>query len=298
MALAFNPFPRQHEPFPQTPALAALAERPGRVAVFGAPNLLPGTGAAVRGIASVLGVAPMVPARTAELLGCIEGSRFDADDPRVGHPFTLVESLSHPLLDLLAVDTVVHADPSLAARSALPVLFEHPEEGLAALARPTAGPRAFLCGGVEIVKDKAARLARLGDRAFAVHETVLLEQDPGLATPLPAEGELLPVALEGAAAGGRPDLQQLQIDAPFAGILVLAQSWDPGWSVDVDDQPAEVLVVDHALMGVALSAGKHAVVFRYLPPGLLSSVPIAAAALGIVVSLFRRMKRERLTAPR
>jgi hypothetical protein len=35
------------------------------------------------------------------------------------------------------------------------------------------------------------------------------------------------------------------------------------------------------------------VIFRYVPPGLLTSLPFAAAALGVIVSLFRRVKRER-----
>ena len=296
LALAFNPFPRQQPPFPPTAATEALAERPGRIVVFGEQKLLPPTAAATCGIDSVLGVAPMVPTRIAELLGCIEGSRFDADDPRVGHPFTQVASLSHPLLDLLAVDTVVHADRSLAQRSGLTPLFEHEGERIAALERPVAGPRAFLCGGAEIVPDKAARLARLAERDFPIHETVLLEQDPGLSPPLPPSGTMVPVELEGAGVGGahgRPDQQRLSVDAPFAGILVLSQGWDPGWSVDVDGQAASVLVADHALLGVALPAGQHEVVFRYVPPGLLTSLPFAAAALGVIVSLLRRVKRER-----
>jgi uncharacterized membrane protein YfhO len=107
---------------------------------------------------------------------------------------------------------------------------------------------------------------------------------------------MVPVEREGAGVGGahgRPDQQRLSVDAPFAGILVLSQGWDPGWSVDVDGQAASVLVADHALLGVALPAGQHEVVFRYVPPGLLTSLPFAAAALGVIVSLLRRVKRER-----
>ena len=191
LGLAFNPFPLQQPPFPDTPALAALAARGGRIAVLGTANLLPPTAAAVHGLDSVHGVAALVPRRTAELLACIEGPLFDVRDPRVGRPFIKPQSLTHPLLDLLAVDTVVHADPGLAAATGWPVLFEHPDEGLGALARPTAGPRAFLCGGARLVPDAAARLATLADRGWQPHASVLLERDPGL--PLPATGAMLPV---------------------------------------------------------------------------------------------------------
>src|SRR5262249_30139733 len=150
--------------YPSTPALEVLRSRPGRMIAFGVgPNLAPPSIVALFGIRSVMGAAPMIPARTAELLSCIESPLLDERDPRVFLPLARAESLSHPLLDLLQVDTVVHANPELAARSGLPVLFESAEERLGLLARPTAGPRAFLCGGAQVVADKDERLRRLAD---------------------------------------------------------------------------------------------------------------------------------------
>src|SRR5262249_21391524 len=136
LALAFDPFPLQTEPLPTRPSLQQLAHR-GRIAVLGGEDLLPPSAAAVPGIASVHGVPAMAPGRYAELLECVEGPLTDRRDPRLLRPFRNPESLTHPLLDLLAVDTVVHADPTLADKLGWPRLFESPEEGLGALARPT-----------------------------------------------------------------------------------------------------------------------------------------------------------------
>ncbi|HTE06843.1 MAG TPA: hypothetical protein VK824_11640, partial [Planctomycetota bacterium] len=328
LALAFNPFQVQHAAFPATPALEALAGREGRVAVLGGNNLLPPSAAATAGIESVHGVAGLLDRRTAELLACIEGPLHDPADPRILRPFRSAASLTHPLLDLLDVTTVVHADPGLAAATGWPVLFEHPEEGLGALARPHAGPLAFVCGGAQVVTDDAARLARLASRDFPVHGTVLLERDPGLA--LPAQGSMVAAQIlpddaagagadagagaggAGAGAGGgggsasgaerrdvaarrahdRPGTVILRTDATFDGVLVLAQSWDPAWRVTVDGAEGRVLVADHALLGVALTAGGHRVEF-HCDPHLASRAEAAAlAALAALAVLCWCARRE------
>jgi hypothetical protein len=273
IAWAFNPFPPQHEAFPATNSLTALAQRTGRVAVLGTSNMLPPTAATLHGIRSLHGVSPMVPARHAELLALIEGPLHDERDPRILRPFLQRESLTHPLLDLLNVDTVVHADPGLAGATGWPVLFEHPEEGLAALVRPSAGPRAFLVGGAEVVTDKAERLARLASREFPVHDTALLEREPGVE--LPARGDMIPAMIR----SERDDVLTLAVEASFAGILVLTEGWDPGWRATLDNQDTRVLVVDHALMGVAVSPGTHVVQFVYDPPGLMRAGALMITAV-------------------
>jgi hypothetical protein len=284
-AWAFNPFPRQHEPFPETAALSALARRDGRIAVLGPPNLLPASAAATAGLRCVHGVAPMVPARAAELIGCVEAGLVDAEDPRVMRPFTRRESLAHPVLDLLGVDTVVHADPGLGRAMGWETLFEAPAEGLGALVRPGAMPRAFVCGGARVVADRDARLAWLADPGAPVRRTVLLELDPDIA--LPPEGDLLPARITAA----RADRYEIAVDAPFAGILVLTEGTDPGWSATLDGRPVGVLVADHALLGVTVPAGEHAVVFRYTPPGLLPTLPLSGLALVGLLLLYLRARR-------
>jgi hypothetical protein len=279
LALLLNPFPPQAPPLPRTPALAALDRREGRVAVFGGgPNLLPPSAAAVHGIRSLTGIAPMVPARAAELLACIEGPLWDLADPRVPRALRDPAGLAHPLLDLLSVDTVVHAERGLAARTGLPAIFESEEEGLAALARPGAGPRAFVCGGARVVPDAGARLRWLAGRDAPVHATVLLERAPARA--LPESGPMRPVPVE-RPAGGRYELVS---EAAFDGILVLAEAWAPGWSVEVDGAPAELHVADHALLAVELPAGRHAVRFRYAPPGRTAARATALAAAALLLA--------------
>lgn len=48
-----------------------------------------------------------------------------------------------------------------------------------------------------------------------------------------------------------------------AGILVVAETWAPGWSARVDGNPAPLIPVNLAFRGVPVPPGPHRVVFRY-----------------------------------
>ncbi|GEM_PF-3334419 len=294
LSVAFNPFPQQIESFPSTPVLELLGQRSGRVAVFGGRiNLLPPTAAALHGVRSLHGVAPMVPTRTAQLLSCIEGPLLDMRDPRVVEPLQKLESLTHPLLDLLCVDAIVHADPTLAERAGLEQIHASEVEGLAVLDRPGAGPRAFLCAAAEVIADDGVRLARLADTSFDGHRLALLERAPEIAVP-----ETAGAAHVAASVSGVDNALKVTVNADHAGVLVLTEAWDPGWSVTVDGEPGAVHVVDHALLGVVVSAGPHEVAFTYEPVGLLWAQGLCGAALLLCLWLAVTVVRFRMAARR
>jgi len=237
----------------------------------------------------------LVPRRSAELLAAIEGPLFDTRDPRVARPLLDPQSLTHPLLDLLAVDTVVHATPGLSEATGLPTLFELPDEGLAALTRPTAGPRAFTTTGVQLVPDPAQRLALLGDRTRDPHATALVAG--ALRGEFAAVGRAHPARLVVDEAARRV----CATDEDQPSLLVLVESWDPGWSATVDGRPAEVLEVNHALLGVELAAGPHEVEWRYTSAaeGSARGISLAGWALlaGGAVVLWRRERRKAVAPP-
>ncbi|MED5330460.1 MAG: hypothetical protein VX916_04135 [Planctomycetota bacterium] len=160
-ARSFNPFQVQGTPFPDGPILEAVRDRGGRVAVLGTPNFFPPTATSVYGIRSVHGVVPMASSRVVELLECIEPDLVDRRDPRIVLPFRSAASLHHPLLDLLGVETIVHANESLISDPAFPPLLTDEGRGLVVAARGTGGPRAFVCDTVEVVPVADERLALL-----------------------------------------------------------------------------------------------------------------------------------------
>jgi uncharacterized membrane protein YfhO len=59
------------------------------------------------------------------------------------------------------------------------------------------------------------------------------------------------------------------------GVLILSDTYYPGWEVTVDGLPSQLLRANYALRGVYLPTGNHQVVFRFAPRflrlGLLSA---------------------------
>ena len=70
----------------------------------------------------------------------------------------------------------------------------------------------------------------------------------------------------------------LAIEAGGPGWLVTVQPWYPGWAAWVDGESVSVEALDGALVGVALSAGTHVVIMRYLPEGLQIGLLVSFAS--------------------
>jgi uncharacterized membrane protein YfhO len=79
-----------------------------------------------------------------------------------------------------------------------------------------------------------------------------------------------------------------------SGVLVLADSYYPGWRVFVDGREGEILRANLFFRGVFLSAGNHVVEFRYQPRSFTLGLIISLAFLsGVVIwSIFLFVKRK------
>jgi hypothetical protein len=88
----------------------------------------------------------------------------------------------------------------------------------------------------------------------------------------------------------------LQVETRQAGVLVLADSWYPGWHATVDGQETPVFPVDGLFRGVQVPEGNHDVQFIYTSGSfriglLLSAFSIAVMLLGTPFLLWRRLQR-------
>ena len=100
----------------------------------------------------------------------------------------------------------------------------------------------------------------------------------------------LPTAL-GAVEMTRPSPEELELEAApaRAALLVLAEHFDPGWSVSLDGGEARpALQIDRAALGASVPAGRHRLRFRFFPRGLAAGLLLAAAvALGLGLAALR-----------
>jgi uncharacterized membrane protein YfhO len=78
-----------------------------------------------------------------------------------------------------------------------------------------------------------------------------------------------------------------------SALLVLSDVYYPGWTVEVDGEPAEMLVVEGALRGVMLSPGHHRVEFVYSPRSFRNGLVLFGAGLVVVAGLVAPLGRFR-----
>ena len=90
--------------------------------------------------------------------------------------------------------------------------------------------------------------------------------------------------------------ERLKVSLRGRGILLLAQTWYPGWSALVDGRPQSVLKADGALQGLVLEAGDHDVQMDYTEPLLWWGLGALAVGLAALVALGWRERRRAPTA--
>jgi hypothetical protein len=97
-----------------------------------------------------------------------------------------------------------------------------------------------------------------------------------------------------------PDEIRATVDAPRAGLVVLNEIEFPGWTIEVDGEPAAELRANYLLRAVWVSAGHHQLVWRFAPAWwrtLLAGYALAIAIMAFagVSALIARARAARRT---
>ena len=77
------------------------------------------------------------------------------------------------------------------------------------------------------------------------------------------------------------------------GLLFLTVPYSEGWSAEVDGEPAEIVPIQDALIGIKLGKGSHDITIRYTPAGfkagmVISAVSVFLIALIAVIPMLRK----------
>lgn len=204
------------------------------------------------GLASAKGETPMIPRR---ILDYFDNTRYKAGR--------------------FDIDSVSHV---LVGRSLRSVFVPNEPVGDAFLhVNPNARPRARLEGRPAYASGREGAIAELKRLGPEIQERLVVE-DP--ARPLAPN-----VAASGSAA--------IEVDLPEEVVvatrsegpayLVLADTFDPGWSATVDGKPTPIVPAYVAFRAVYLPAGEHRVAFHYTPAGF--HLGLAATLLGTLLGV-------------
>jgi hypothetical protein len=218
------------------------------------------------GLTSLTTVARAAPIATRRRLLDLAGMRFFA---------TPTPELEHP-----------EVASFVAAAGLVPVASGIPE--MALFENPHAVPRAFVVYRTRAAPSPDEVLPMLSDGAFDPLVESFIEGDPGSApaSDAPPRGAAVTFVEDGE--------RRVELDATLAapGLVVLDDSYYPGWQATVDGVPAVILPTNHLFRGVPVPAGRHRVRFEYRPTSVTTGAVISAAALG-VLSLVLLIRRSR-----
>ena len=182
--------------------------------------------------------------------------------------------LEPKLLDMLAVRYILLDEKTTIDATAYREVAR--ERGTIVYKRPNPQPRAFIVHQIQVAPHDQV-LARLTDPAFDPRREAVVEAP--LNCPLATNAATESVKL------ARDDLDSVTFQAQAAtdGLLVMSDTFYPGWRAYVDGQPTSVVRANYALRGICLPAGNHEVVFRFEP--VLLRVGIVLSVIGLAVMM-------------
>jgi hypothetical protein len=230
-----------------------FASEPGAVDFFGVRDCLAWSLPPVWGLRSTAGETPIIPIRRLRFTDHAGPERFDLE----GMSYFLTGSRG----------TTLFGNP----RAKLGRAYVFHNAG--------ALPRARLVGRPVYSGGEAESVRALKALGLRSRDQVVVE-DPD--RPLPTGA-----IVEGTARIVREIPERIEVATDSAGpaYLVLADTFDPGWTAMVDGRPAPIRPAYVAFRAVFLPPGRHEVTFTYRPAGFLLGLGLSLAALACWLAL-------------
>ncbi len=150
--------------------------------------------------------------------------------------------------------------------------------------------RAWVTYAASIAATPEAARNRLFAPDFDPRTEAILEAPPARSYPAPAAA---PPATPARVTTPSPTRLDVDVELPRPGILVVSESYYPGWRASVDAAPAEILRADYLLRGVELDAGAHHVRFEYRPWSVRIGAAMTLAGVAMAGGLAWSDRRSR-----
>ena len=266
----YNPSIPKELDFPSHGAIEYLRKQPGLFRVLALNGGLPPNTNAIYGLHDVRGYSSLEPEAYHRFLAATGDYPEHQRHLRILY-FSNFESR---LIDLLNVKYLIsdrelrHPKLTLVWQSTSRVY-----ENLSVM------PRAFLVYRTQVLRDGGEMDRALRDPNFDPSDVVLLDREgPALSGPIDPSPSVR-------IADYQPERVVVDVSTRYAGVLVLADAWFPGWKAIVDGIPTKLLRGNLILRAVPISTGNHQVIFRYDPLSFRLGVMVSGLALIVAISL-------------
>jgi hypothetical protein len=159
-----------------------------------------------------------------------------------------------------------------------PVVFENPR----------ALPRAYVAYRARPAPPVEELLGILSHGDFDPLAESYLEGAPQLPTTSDAPPRGRPATI----VRDEPTLVEVEAELDAPGLLVLADSYFPGWQATLDGELLEIHPANHLFRGVFVPAGRHRVRFTYRPRRLVLGMAASGAGIVLLLLLAWRGRRD------
>jgi hypothetical protein len=142
-------------------------------------------------------------------------------------------------------------------------------------------PRAYVVYRTRPAPEAAALLAAISADGFdpLVESYVEGESGLALAASAPERGSAARIVVDA------ERVVEIEATLERPGVVVLADSFYPGWRASVDGTPAPILATNHLFRGVPAPAGTHRVRFEYLPRSVVFGGALSMLGWSVIAGL-------------
>ncbi len=143
--------------------------------------------------------------------------------------------------------------------------------------RPAALPRMYVVYDAEVIADDVQTLKRLFDPQFDIAHRVLLEEK--VSVNIGSKAEQSPVSITSYTS------QKIKATVSLSepGILVLTDTWYPGWVAFVDGKKTRMLRANYTFRAIAVPAGVHTIIFSYDPPSVRVGIAVSIGSVILIL---------------
>jgi hypothetical protein len=153
-------------------------------------------------------------------------------------------------------------------------------------------PRAFIVHSAKFIPDKQAIFQELLSKDFDPRSYAIVEEGAPAFPNAPAQRSPQPKIISYAA-----DKITIEADLSGPGLLVLGDTYYPGWKALVDGRETKILKANYVMRAVELPQGRHRVEFYYSPASFRIGAAVSLTALLIAGYLLIRSRKQRNDGP-
>lgn len=156
-------------------------------------------------------------------------------------------------------------------------------------------PRAYVVNDFLVEPDLHSAMRRVARKGFDPRRQVVLDQAPaGIETTSSAQRTKR--GPPGVITRYDNNLVEVDVESKQPGILVISDSIYPGWKAEIDGKASEMLRANGLFRAVAVTPGRHKVVFSYRPMSVLVAAAISLVAV-LATALLAFLGRRRRWQP-